>query len=288
MNDLFVRPPTLGEMPRVMPFFSNDPIRPQAQILVAVKSKPVERFVGALAGWLDGEYGKFLVACLPGTARREAAQALIEQAAARARTSGLRHLMYGKRLPDHDETFALLREHGLFVMRTERFFELGLEAGIARVTQLLDRHRASIPTDWHAESIRHHPPETVLNLIAEYRLMPPDEIRAGWQWGEPDAFHPDFSVILFQKQEAFATLLVRIKGDVAWFDVRVVRHPDPRLAGLANLHLFYHCLKTRDPSNPVRRLQFRSGETEHLETANMARRMGAKEIPPRHVLVLAL
>ncbi len=271
-----------------MRLFSNEPIRPQAQILVAVKSKPVARFVGALAGWLEGEFGKFHLACLPGTARQDAAKALLQEAAVTARASGLRHLMYGKLLAEADETYALLREQGLSVMRTERFFELDVAVSMARVMKLLERHQAAIPGDWHTESIRHQPPEQVLDLIAEYRLMPPDEIRAGWRWGEPTAFHPDISNILFEKEEAFGTLLARVKGDAACFDVRVVRHPDPRLGGLANLCMFHHCLKQYDPSDPVRRLQFRSGEHEHRETANLAMRMGGKELAPRHVLVLAL
>ena len=37
------------------------------------------------------------------------------------------------------------------------------------------------------------------------------------------------------------------------------------------------------PTGVIRRLQFRGGEMEHRETANLALRMAGKEMPPRHV-----
>ncbi len=290
MSDIVVRPPSTREMPRVRHFFANEYIAPEAQVVVAVKSQPVERFVGALAGWLTGEYGQFMLACLPGSARHEAARALIQAIAESARAAGLRHLLYGKLLAEHDPGYELLQENSFSIMRSERFFQVAVAQGANRVKELMQRYQSAIPANWHTEAIRGRPPEDILDLISPHRLMAPEEVRARWQWEKPDAYEPDLSGIIYDGKEAFGAFLVRQRGDSAICDVRVVNHPDPRLSGLANLCLYHHSLtaENRDQSKSIRWVVFRGGEKEHLETVNMARRMGASEMPIRHSLGLAL
>jgi len=173
-------------------------------------------------------------------------------------------------------------------MRSERSFHLPAALAESRVRQMLEKYRDQIPPAWHTESIRNHPPQTVFDLIAPYRLMPPQELQSFWEPGAQNGFDPDLSSILFDQQQAFGTLLARRKGQVLYYDIRVVRHPNPRLRALANLCLFHHCIIQHDLSNPVKTLQFRGGEQEHRETANLAFRMGGTELPPRHVFTKAI
>jgi len=283
MNDLIIRAPASAEIPRVLHLFGQVRLPRQAQLLVAVRSRPVERFVAALAGWPEGEFARFHLAILPGLPPMELASLLIEELAKFARTGGLKKVMYAKLLTDDDKETALLRNNGFEIMRSERFFNLPAALAESRVLHLLEKYREQIPPDWHTESIRYHPPESVLDLIAPYRLMARQELQAYWEVGAQNGFDPDLSSILFDRQQPLGTLLARRSADTLCYDIRVVRHPDPRLRALGNLCLFHHCIKKHDLSNPVKSLQFRGGEQEHRETANLAFRMGGAELPARHV-----
>jgi hypothetical protein len=289
MSNLSIRPPQTGEVSRALRFFQNEQIKPEAQILIAAKSKPVERILGVLAGWAEGEIGRVFLGCLPGTARQETAAALIEEAGRTARAAGLKTLVYGKLLAKGHEPDDLLLENGFEIMRSERFFELAVSVVENRVGNLLERHGLRIPATWHAESIRQQSPDIIFDLIAPYRLMTPKEVRSCWNRGEQGGFDPDLSGILFENGCAFGTFLGRRMGELLCIDIRVVNHPNPRLRALGNLSLFRHSmLKNRESSNPVRWLQFRGGELEHKETANLAKRMGGIELPLRHVLAKPL
>jgi hypothetical protein len=275
-------------MARVLRFFAGEHLKPQAQILVAVKPKPVERFTGALAGWMEGEFGRFHLGCLPGVARQETAGALLQEAARTARAAKLTQLLYARLLPDGHEPEALLQENGFEILRSERFFQVETKIVRQRVFHFVERHAVEIPADWHTESIRRLSPESVLALVAPYRLMTPEEIHQCWRHGADKGFQPDLSNVLFAGREALGTLLGRWIGDTFYCDIRVVRHDNPRLRALANLCLFHHGFKTYEgflhpDSARIRWLQFRGGEQEHRETANLAFRMGGKELPPRHV-----
>jgi len=283
MNDLIIRAPTVAEIPRALHLFGQVRLPRQAQLLVAVRSRPVERFVAALAGWPEAEFGRFQLTTLPGLAQPELASLLIEELAKVARAGGLKKLMYAKLLTDDDQETALLRNNGFEIMRSERFFHLPAALAQTRVLHLLEKYREEIPPEWHTESIRDHSPETVFDLIAPYRLMTRQELQSYWELGGQNAFDPNLSSILFDQQQPFGTLLARRKADTLCYDVRVVRHSNPRLRALANLCLFHHCIKKHDLSNPVKSLQFRGGEQEHRETANLAFRMGGTELPVRHV-----
>jgi hypothetical protein len=288
MGNLTIRSPHASEVARALRFFEGEHVKAEAQVLVAVKATPVERFLGALAGWVEGDWGRFHLACLPGVARQETASALIREIVLTARAAGLKGLMYAKLLADGQEPGSLLVENGFEILRSERFFQLAVETGQRRVLQLLANHQAKIPSTWRTESLRHQPPECVLDLIAPYRLMTPEEVRSCWHWGERTGFDPDLSSILLENERAFGTLLARRKGELLCYDIRVARHSNPRLRALANLCLFHHSIKNHDLTNPVRWLQFRGGEQEHKETANLAMRMGGTELPPRHVLAMSL
>jgi hypothetical protein len=66
-------------------------------------------------------------------------------------------------------------------------------------------------------------------------------------------------------------------------DVRVVKAANRRLRSLGNVLLLYHAARAHGPFYTVDTLCFRGGETEHRETANLAIRMGGRELPCRRV-----
>jgi hypothetical protein len=289
MSDIYIRAPKPAELFRVMPLFGRDFIPPGAQVLVAAKSKPLERFVGATAGWQAEGYAKILLAWLPGSARQETASALVKHVAESARAGGFRHLMYGKLLAEDSESYALLKENGFAIMHSERYFRVQLDSATNRVDTLMARFQAEVPGTWHTEPIRHRQPEEIFDLIAPHHLMMPEEVRAGWNPDSPSSFALDASSIIYDGKAPFGVLLIRRFGEMANCEVRVVEHSDLRLRGLANLVLFHHCHHNYPrPADHARWLIFRAGLKEHLETANTAFRLGGTELSPRHLLYLAL
>lgn len=289
MSSLTIRPPQASEIPRALRFFSGEYVKSDAQVLVAVKMMPVERFLGALAGWAEGEVGRFHLECLPGSARKETAAALIQEAERTARTAGLRKLIYGKLLAKGAEPDDLLLENGFEILRSERFFKLDVSEVENRVGKLLGRHGPKIPATWRTEAIRHLSPDSVRELIAPFCLMTPEELSSCWQRGERSGFDPDLSRVLIENENVFGTFLGRRVGELFCVDVRVVNHPKSVLRALANLCLFHQSLVANSGlPNPVRWLQFRGGEQEHKETANLAMRMGGTELPPRYVWAKSL
>jgi hypothetical protein len=46
----------------------------------------------------------------------------------------------------------------------------------------------------------------------------------------------------------------------------------------------HHGARLVAPGGPIRWIHLRSGETEHHQTANLALRMGGRELPSQHVL----
>jgi hypothetical protein len=248
-----------------------------------VKEKPVERLVGGIAGWTERGLGRFRLACLPGVAQETVAKPLIERAAETARAAGISKLLYAEALTNTDPRGALLRANQFEVLRSERFFQVAALDAVQRIGELFQKYGDQMPREWRTESIRKHQPETILDLIAPFRLLTPEEVRDQWQGKSVGGLDPDFSIILFDGDKPIGTLLTRRKGERLCYDVRVVQHEHPRLRSLANLCLFKANVDRQDAENPVRWLEFRGGESEHRETASLARRMGGKELPSRHV-----
>jgi hypothetical protein len=62
-----------------------------------------------------------------------------------------------------------------------------------------------------------------------------------------------------------------------------VKLENRRERALGNIALLHHIAARRDPYGPIKWLRFRAGEIEHRETANLAIRMGGRELLPRHV-----
>lgn len=198
-------------------------------------------------------------------------------------------LLYGELLTDDDERAALLRANDFEVLRSERFFRADAVLAENRVLDLARKFQKVIPENWRTESICGQSPEIIMELIAPFRLMPPEEIRRHWKSNSNHGFEPDMSNILFEDARPFGVLLVRRFGEVLSFDVRVVNHRNSRLRGLANLPLLQHCVKNYDRENYfIRWIQFRGGEVEHRETANLAFRMGGEEVAPRRAFARSL
>jgi hypothetical protein len=152
-----------------------------------------------------------------------------------------------------------------------------------RTTEAYEKYQSRIPPNWRTEPIRRHAPEIILELIAPYRLMPPAELRENWRPDAATGFDLDLSSILFAGEQAIGTLLVRKVQDSVYLDVRVVTHDNQLLRAIGNMLLFRHMALQREVNPNVVWLKFRGGATEHRETANVALRMGGREVSPRHV-----
>lgn len=288
LADLAIRAPAPVELERVLHLFRNLSLCAEAWLLVAVRTRPVERFVGAIACWSQGTVGRFQLACQPGANRAAVAGALIEAVTDGARRAGMASVQYADLLSAEHEWTEVLRAHGFARLRSERSFEVAYRAAWTRVMRLHQKHRADIPAGWRTDPIRLHPPELILDVIAPHRLLTPAEVRRFWQDQTPGGFDLENSCILFEGPRPFGVFLLRRPGEIAYIDVQVVQEPNPLRRSLGDLCLLYHGVQQLGPEGPLRWLRFRSGEIEHRQTANLALRMGGRELPPRHVLAKKL
>jgi hypothetical protein len=292
--DLAIREPAPAEVERVLYLFHNVPLTPDARLLAAVRSRPVERFVAAAAWWSEGTVGRFQLACQPGVARAAVAGLLIDGLAERARRARMGSIQCANLHTDDNEWFGILRGQGFECLHSERSFEVPLQDAWARVAQLYERHQSRIPAGWRMESIRAYPPETALELIASHRLMPPAELRSYWRAGSQFGFDFDLSCLLLDGERPFGAFLARRMGQGIYIDVQVIREPNSRLRSLGDLFMLhrmfvlYHEMLRIAAGRPIRWLWFRSGATEHRQTANLAFRLGGRELSRCHLLAKAL
>jgi hypothetical protein len=282
--NLVVRAPSPTEAPRAIYLFGH--LRPPAgsRLFVALRAQPIQRLIGAGAGWLHESIALFRVVCQPGVPRTVVSGPLIGQLEEWGRSNNADLLQCADLLPDEDEWSVILMRHGFHCVRSERFFQVPYHLAHNRVTTSAKRHQKDIPGTWRTESIRHHPPERVLNLVVQYRLLPPAELLDHWRTDLPFGFDLDMSSILLDGKEPIGTLLVRRIPNAFVVDVRVVICQNPRLRALGNLCLFCHISRRIAADGPIHWLEFRGGEAEHLETANLAIRMGGREVAQRRVL----
>jgi hypothetical protein len=283
LADLVICEPAPSELERAVYLFRNARLRPEARIFVAVRSRPVERFVAAAAWWPEGNAGRFQLACSPGILRDEVCSLLIERVSQRARIAGKESLQYGELLADKSEWIELLARQGFMRLRSERFFEVSAVQSWTRTVETFEKYKSKIPPGWRTESIRQHAPETIFDLIAPYRLMPPGELRDYWRADSAFGFELDLSSTLFDGPRPIGTFLTRKVRDTLCVDVRVVQAENRMLRSLGNVCLLYHVAKRWRPDGGINQLQFRGGTTEHRETANLAMRMDGRELPPRHI-----
>ena len=286
--DLAVREPAPAEVERVLHLFRNVPLSPEARLMAAVRRRPIERFIAAAAWWPEGTIGRFQLACQPGVDRAAVAGVLIERLADCARRAGMKTIQCATLLTDDNEWFGILRSHGFECLHSERSFEVSYRDAWTRVMQLHQKHRAQIPAGWRTDSIRQHPPETALDLIAPHRLMPPAEVCNYWRADSQFGFELDLSCILFDGERPFGAFLTRRMGEGLCIDVQVVREPNPRLRSLGDLLMLYHDAQRVAADGPIRRIWFRSGATEHRQTANLALRMGGRELARCHLMAKVL
>ncbi len=282
-SELHVRAPLPAETERAAHLFRNVPLRADARLLVAVRLQPIERFVAAAAWWSEGTVARFQLACQPGVARAQVGAALLSHLATAAGSAGMQKLHHAEALRDNDEWAGILQEQGFERVRSERSFEVAYTDAWTRVIQLHQKYREQIPPSWRTEPIRQFAPETILDLIAPHCLMPPAEVCSCWRAPSATGFDLDLSCILFDGRRPFGAFLLRRFADVLYIDVQVVAERNPRLRSLGDLCLLYHDAQRVAPGGAIQRIQFRSGETEHRQTANLALRMGGRELPPLRV-----
>ncbi len=286
--DLAIREPAPAEAARVLYLLRNVPLGPEARVVVAARSRPLERFVGAAAWWPEGTVGRFQLACQPGVGPSAVAALLLERLAECARRAGLATLQWAGLLAEDDAWRGILRDQGFKSSHVERMFEVPYRDAWTRVMRLHQRHQSRIPAGWRTAPIRDHPPETALDLIAPHRLMTPAEVRNYWQADGPFGFELDLSCLLFDRERPFGVLLVRRGKEGFYIDAEVVRESNPRLRSLGALFMLYHGVQRVPADGPMRRLWFRSGQTEHRQTANLAFRLGGREVGRCHQMSKAL
>ena len=282
---LLVRRANEKELFRAVQLFASSTDKPaaDAQYLIALKTRPVERIVAALAWWSEPESIRFLIGHHPGVTAEEAAEALVPPFEQISDKPSL-DLKYARLLEENQDCAPWLASHGYQALGTERAFEAPSDTVYERVQTFLARHTNDIPESWHSESIRHHQPETVWPLIEPYRLIHPDTLRRFWNTPGESGYDPDFSNILFDGPTPLGTLLLRNNSICLAVDIRVVNPIAPRLRSLANLALFAHISRVASPeSTGIRSLAFRADQREHRETANLAKRMGGREVAVRHI-----
>ena len=118
--------------------------------------------------------------------------------------------------------------------------------------------------------------------------MPPAEVCNYWRADSQFGFDLDLSCILFDGERPFGAFLTRLMGEGLCIDVQVVREPNPRLRSLGDLLMLYHDAQRVAADGPIRRIWFRSGATEHRQTANLALRMGGRELARCHLMAKVL
>jgi hypothetical protein len=289
-----IREPAPAEVERVLHLFGNMRLGPEVRLLAAARSRPIERFIAAAAWWPMGTVGLFQIACLPGVDRAAVAGLLIDRLGECARLAGLQTIQCAQLLTDDNEWFGILRGHGFECLRSERSFEIAYQDAWTRIMQLHQKHGSRIPATWQAKPIRDLPPETALDVIGSHRLLAPAEVRAFWRKNSPGGFTLDLSCVLFDGERPFGAFLARRMGEVYYVDVQVVQEKNPILRSLGDLFMMYRMLILHDEAQragrdvPIRWLRFRSGEIEHRQTANLALRMGGRELPPNHVMAKGL
>lgn len=121
--DLTVREPAASEIDRAKYLFRNVRLRPQAHVLVAVRSRPIKRFVAAAAWWPKGTVGVFRLASLPGISLSTVCDLLVNQVMGCTKQTGLESLQNGEPLLDNSEWIEILRKNGFGYLRSERFLK---------------------------------------------------------------------------------------------------------------------------------------------------------------------
>jgi hypothetical protein len=294
MIDVVIREPAPAEVERVVHLFSNARVPLQSRFLAAARSRPLERFIAAVAWWPEGKIARFQFACQPGVDRSEVVGLLIDSLVESVRAAALETIQYANLLAADNEWFGILQTHGFHCARSERSFEISYEDAWTRIMQLHQKHKARIPAGWQARPIRDLSPEVALGVIGGHRLLPPEEVRGYWRKNVQGGFTLDLSCVLFDGERAFGAFLARRMGEVYYVDVQVVQEANPVLRSLGDLFMMYRMFILHSDAQragtdvPIRWLKFRSGEIEHRQTANLARRMGGRELPPLHAMARAL
>ena len=154
LPDLAIRPAAEAEFSRALYLFRGARVRPQARLLVAVRSRPVERLVAAAACWPAGRIGCFQLACQPGISRAEVCARLVAQVATEVRNAGGESIQYGEALKEGDEWIAFLQDQGFSLLRSERFFEVAVQESWTRTVEAYEKHQSRIPPNWRTEPRR--------------------------------------------------------------------------------------------------------------------------------------
>lgn len=277
-QDVVARRPLPAELARVLHLFRRLRVRRDAQFLVAERRQPVARFVAAAAWSQEDRLGRFQVVCAPGVKPEDALPPLLPALELAGNDAGLEAFHYADALPENHALLATLEAGGYERVRSERVFETDASPTWHRISRLYQKHCPDIPPAWHTEPIRLHPPEAILGLIAPHRLLQAEDVRHAWTPGAAAGFDLELSCVLLDGRRPFGALLGRCVGTLLFVEVQVIVEPNPRLRSLADLCMVHHLTSRVGPDGPLHKVCFRCGEKEHRQTANLALRMGGREV----------
>jgi hypothetical protein len=206
------------------------------------------------------------------------APALLDACIAEAEAREYPRLRYDAAVASDQLLCAMLEARGFRCVHRVRRFQVDVSEGRARIQRMHERAAQRIPAQWRCVPLGWHRPEEIQPLVERFALMDATEF---WRhWHSPgDRFDPRTSVLLFDGEELIGAMLVRRVPGAFLVEVRAVAMENPRLRALANLALLHASSKDTRNSEDPRICIFRAGELEHRETANLALRMGGREMP---------
>ena len=152
------------------------------------------------------------------------------------------------------------------------------------MTALAERMANKIPEDVVVVRLADAPAEGVVHLVTPQFASLPHDIAWRIRPGAHHGYDRDVSLVLMRGTDVLGAMLVRRSGDLAEVDVNVVA---PAVRGRWANVLLLEGMARRARMAGVKSFHFFC--EEHVrDTVNLARRSGARDLPPRLMLTLPL
>ena len=284
-----IRPAYPDELARAKTLLSGHPVPPEARFLVGVKAEPVERLVASIPWWKiplpksDAHALRFHFQC-KGTPDEESLREILEELEALANENQLTTLLTDFSLPEAHPLYLLLTSVEYEISQTDRYFSMPGEAVNQRCLRVYQRVRSRMPDSWKVESIREHRAEDVFPLVAESRLMSPQQFQAYWDFANRERFEEKYSCVVAKDGKIMSAFLVtQPRADELHIHVDVVRPEFFEFSGLLTVAM-RHFGVSNAPEGFPRIYTSRADSKKHVEGGNTPLRYGGEEHEPRHFL----
>jgi GNAT superfamily N-acetyltransferase len=258
-------------LPDAFPAFGRAP-----ELLVATSPNGL---IGAAAvAWVPRGF-PILLFVAEGWRRQGIGRRLLEAATASAagETTALRAW---NAVQEDSAAASFLQAVGFQVTRRLLVFETDAAEFEASMTALLRRMAGKVPGDVIVGTLAQAPPSGVVSLVAPQFATLPHDVAWRITSGSPLGYDQTLSLVLLQKGKVIGAMLCKRSGELAEVDVNVVA-PAFR-GGWANL-LLLEAMARRARADGVAHFRF-SCEEHVRDTLNLARRSGARHLPPNVLL----